>query len=70
MESKKYTTGDRFMLLRKVKGFKQEEMADILKIDPKTLSKIENNEVQPKIDLIERFVGVLKKNEYKKRTSY
>lgn len=59
MESKKYTTGDRFMLLRKVKGFKQEEMADILKIDPKTLSKIENNEVQPKIDLIERFVGVL-----------
>ena len=59
MESKKYTTGDRFMLLRKVKGFKQEEMADILKIDPKTLSKIENNEVQPKIDLIERFVDVL-----------
>ena len=57
MESKKYTTGDRFMLLRKVKGFKQEEMADILKIDPKTLSKIENNEVQPKIDLIERFVA-------------
>ena len=37
MESKKYTTGDRFMLLRKVKGFKQEEMADILKKDPKTL---------------------------------
>lgn len=59
MEEKKYSAGDRFMILRKLKGFKQEEMAAQLNIDPKTLSKIENNEVQPKVDLIEKFSKIL-----------
>lgn len=59
MDDKKYSIGERFFLLRKIKGFKQEEIARILNIDPKTLSKIENNEVQPKVDLIEKFVSAI-----------
>ncbi|NOT37719.1 MAG: helix-turn-helix transcriptional regulator [Saprospiraceae bacterium] len=59
MNDKKYSVGERFCLLRKIKGRKQEELARILNIDTKTLSKIENNEVQPKVDLIEKFVAAI-----------
>lgn len=56
---KKYTVGDKFLLLRKIKGLKQQDMAAELHIDTKTLSKIENNESDAKIALIEKFCEII-----------
>lgn len=58
MEARKLL-GRRIKSLRKIRGYTQEELAEIIGINPKYLSSIERGEENPTLDLFIRLTGGL-----------
>jgi len=52
--------GQRIKSLRKIKGYTQEQLAEIIDINPKYLSSIERGEENPTLDLFLRLAQGLK----------
>ena len=59
MEERKLL-GRRIRSLRKIRGYTQEELAEIIGINPKYLSSIERGEENPTLDLFIRLADGLK----------
>ncbi|MBI2257929.1 MAG: helix-turn-helix transcriptional regulator [Flavobacteriia bacterium] len=52
-------TGEKIRKFRLEKKIKQEEIADLLNISQRAYSKIENNEVQIKVDRLQQIAEIL-----------
>ncbi|MBQ8460498.1 helix-turn-helix transcriptional regulator [bacterium] len=59
-DTKKYL-GTRIQEIRKQKGLKQSELAEIVDIDPKHMSKIECGRCFPSFELLDKIAEVLQK---------
>lgn len=64
MQDTKKFLGARIQELRKVKNLKQSELAELLDIDSKHISKIECGRCFPSFELLDRIAGVFKVEPY------
>jgi transcriptional regulator with XRE-family HTH domain len=51
--------GENIRKIRELKGFSQQNLADEIKVDQKTISRIENGELSPKFDIIVAISKIL-----------
>lgn len=57
--NKKEMLGKRLRELRKRKGINQEKLAELINVDPTTISNIENGKNYPSLINLENLLGVL-----------
>ncbi len=57
--NKKELLGKRLRELRKRKGIKQEKLAELINVDPTTISNIENGKNYPSMSNLENLLAVL-----------
>lgn len=62
MEDKRKYIGARIKELRKIKGLKQSELAELVGIDAKHMSKIECGRCFPSFDLLNKIAQILDKS--------
>ena len=60
MKTKKELLGRRVKELRKLRGLSQEDLSEMVDIDPKHLSRIEVGRSFPSLDTLERVANALK----------
>jgi len=60
MKTKKELLGRRVKELRKLRGLSQEDLSEMVDIDPKHLSRIEVGRSFPSLDTLERLANALK----------
>ncbi|MCO5260351.1 MAG: helix-turn-helix domain-containing protein [Crocinitomicaceae bacterium] len=51
--------GDNIRKIRELRGFTQQNLADELHIDQKTISRVEQGEISPKFDLVVKIAKAL-----------
>lgn len=62
MKSTKILLGARIKELRKSRAMSQEQLAELINVDPKHLSRIEVGRGYPSLDALENIANVLKVN--------
>ena len=62
MEDKRKYIGARIKELRKIKGLKQSELAELVGIDSKHMSKLECGRCFPSFDLLSKIAQILDKS--------
>ncbi len=48
-----------FKRYRELKGYTQEELAEIIEVNPRTIQRIENKETNPKIKTFRKLIKIL-----------
>lgn len=48
-----------FKKYRELKGYTQEELAEIIEVNPRTIQRIENKETNPKIKTFRKLIKIL-----------